>query len=1137
MGDYLFGEKLSTTYTQVVAIGGAADRNGIHSTTQKIIWTDDGEGGTNLFPFTAARDAMQFTGTQRLEFNDDAVYIHSRSDGVLTTSADVSTVIGTALFDLNASSGITIDGTTVSIDGTGASNFTATGGNLTLSTVTSGEIYITPVNFALMASGKQLQFGTSGDYISGTGSALSVVSGGDITLTATGDVNIPSGVGVTYGDDGEKIEGNGTDLTISASAKLNLTATSDIHIPKNVCLVFDDNASEKIESNNTDLTVNSGADINLTATTDINIPASVGLTFGSAANPKIEGDGTDLAIDVAGNLNVTSTVNEANAIYLRANAGTSETIKIHADQGTAVSESAPSLLLLSDAGGIGLRSTANLANAINLTVDGGSTSSMTLFNDQGTSVTEGSASIQLLTDAGGIGIKSSANLANAILLTADGGTSETIKLHADQGTGAASIELTSDAGGIGINTSATGKSLDINTAILDIDATEASNITMTANASSTTNLTIEATNSNGSYNSDIIVDADGVVHLRSNVTTNTYAGAGIQIGTDLSAVDISIGHTTSDVRIGDNLLVTGDATISTNLTVSGTATINTLAFTDLVVSDTTPTLTLTNTTEENSDLDGSSDTSAGRETRVIYKGEKADGTAHELATIVVGHQGTSDDLKGQIQFFTNSGTDSDGALTNVLNILDTGNIGIGTTSPSHKLEVTGDSGVNASIIVNSVASYDSTVYFAKAGTTKGVVGHDHGNDTVALVYDTAGASTKGINIDSAGNVGMGLVSPDSVLSVYSNITGKWAGVIDQDHTGGYGLSVSIDATDGNPILDLISVSDVVMRVEGNGNIGIGTTDPDVVIDVEATSAELYLKSFDTTNGNCSGFDFYKSGNATVGSHTVVADDECLGRIRFKGSDGSAYRNAAHITCLVDDSDVASDSMAGRLVFATSARDSVAPTNRMTIDKDGDVGIGTDSPESLCHIKNTADVLSASVHALQVEDSHATVDAGDVLVRLDYSGDADVHTALAKFISFHDSGGEIGYIATSSDGVISTSILSDVRLKTNIKDTSIEGLNVINALKIRDFKWGAKANANQKGKQVVGGWVADEVYEIYPQAVHGEPGQMMDVKDDKGNKTGEKAINPMGVSSGEFISVMMKAIQELSAKVESLEKAK
>ena len=154
MGDYLKGEKLSTTYTQILGIGGTEDRDGIHLTTQKAIWTDDGDGGVNAFPLTAARDALQITSTNRLEFNDDAVYIHSSSDGVLTTSADVSTVIGTALLDINASAGITIDGTTVSIDGTGASNFTATGGNLTLSTVTSGEMYLTPVNFIQVSSGK-----------------------------------------------------------------------------------------------------------------------------------------------------------------------------------------------------------------------------------------------------------------------------------------------------------------------------------------------------------------------------------------------------------------------------------------------------------------------------------------------------------------------------------------------------------------------------------------------------------------------------------------------------------------------------------------------------------------------------------------------------------------------------------------------------------------------------------------------------------------------------------------------------------------------------------------------------------------------------------------------------------------------
>ena len=145
---------------------------------------------------------------------------------------------------------------------------------------------------------------------------------------------------------------------------------------------------------------------------------------------------------------ITATSTSANGIYLHANGGTSETIKIHSDQGTSVTEGAASVSMLSDAGGVELRSTANLANAINITNDGGTTGSIPIFNDQGTSVTEGSASIQMLSDAGGIGIKSTANLANAILITADGGTSETIVVHADQGSGAASIALISDAGGI-----------------------------------------------------------------------------------------------------------------------------------------------------------------------------------------------------------------------------------------------------------------------------------------------------------------------------------------------------------------------------------------------------------------------------------------------------------------------------------------------------------------------------------------------------------------------------------------------------------------------------------------------------------------------------------------------------------------
>ena len=160
-------------------------------------------------------------------------------------------------------------------------------------------------------------------------------------------------------------------------------------------------------------------------------------------------------IDLAGGqINLTGAHNTACTIYLRANAGTSETIKIHSDQGTAVTEGAASVSLLSDAGGVELRSTADLANAINITNDGGTSGTISIFNDQGTSVSEGAESISLLSDAGGVGIRSTANLANAVNVTADGGTSSTIQIYNDQGTavneGVASIQLLSDAGGIGI---------------------------------------------------------------------------------------------------------------------------------------------------------------------------------------------------------------------------------------------------------------------------------------------------------------------------------------------------------------------------------------------------------------------------------------------------------------------------------------------------------------------------------------------------------------------------------------------------------------------------------------------------------------------------------------------------------------
>lgn len=68
-------------------------------------------------------------------------------------------------------------------------------------------------------------------------------------------------------------------------------------------------------------------------------------------------------INTGGSVNVTATEDAAEAIYIRANGGISETIRLHADQGTGVA----SINIGSDAGGITIAGGLGTADAVNIT--------------------------------------------------------------------------------------------------------------------------------------------------------------------------------------------------------------------------------------------------------------------------------------------------------------------------------------------------------------------------------------------------------------------------------------------------------------------------------------------------------------------------------------------------------------------------------------------------------------------------------------------------------------------------------------------------------------------------------------------------------------------------------------------------
>jgi hypothetical protein len=90
--------------------------------------------------------------------------------------------------------------------------------------------------------------------------------------------------------------------------------------------------------------------------------------------------------------------------------------------------------------------------------------------------------------------------------------------------------------------------------------------------------------------------------------------------------------------------------------------------------------------------------------------------------------------------------------------------------------------------------------------------------------------------------------------------------------------------------------------------------------------------------------------------------------------------------------------------------------------------------------------------------------------------------------------------------------SDERLKENIRDTDVHGLEVINGLQLRQFDWKDETKPHQDI-----GFVAQEVMSAYPDMVG------MD-RETGYYRIGQSSLTP----------VLVKAVQELSAKVDELE---
>ena len=267
-----------------------------------------------------------------------------------------------------------------------------------------------------------------------------------------------------------------------------------------------------------------------------------------------------------------------------------------------------------------------------------------------------------------------------------------------------------------------------------------------------------------------------------------------------------------------------------------------------------------------------------------------------------------------------------------------GNVGIGTTSPSHKLHI--ESGV---LKVQGTSSVDGTAIFV-AATAKGTQqSHIHYGSDGDWYIRSASTSGKIVIQDNGGNVGIGTSSPSEKLHVYHATTnilaylqsGDADAILAMADNGG---SVRIQNTSGN--LRFLtggtastsgSNTSEVMRITSS-NVGIGTASP---------SEKLHV------SGNVR-----IEGDLTVnGSYTQIDTDVNTTEQWNVTNDGTGPAVTINQTGSQDIMDVQDD---GTSVFY--------------IEDGGNVGIGTTNPTTTLDVRGDIMVESENTPTVSVRDT-------------------------------------------------------------------------------------------------------------------------------------------------------------------------
>ncbi|MEL6558033.1 MAG: hypothetical protein AAFQ94_07605 [Bacteroidota bacterium] len=234
---------------------------------------------------------------------------------------------------------------------------------------------------------------------------------------------------------------------------------------------------------------------------------------------------------------------------------------------------------------------------------------------------------------------------------------------------------------------------------------------------------------------------------------------------------------------------------------------------------------------------------------------------------------------GNIRFQPNGTIDK-------MTIKSDGNVGIGTTNPSSKLEIfnssvatLGDNNATTSMVFSGTNNWKGMVWTDQSGNGRKALRYNHQDGYLAFSdFSAAGHNNDRLVIDGNGNVGIGTTSPFSKFDVIdtknssehlmtvrnhtvstnsssgialinSTASGSIAGarLISKRRTSGVDVDFNVQLYDGAIMNQRLTI------LGSSGNVGIGTTNPDsrltvnggihsqeIIVDVEAGTGPDYV---------------------------------------------------------------------------------------------------------------------------------------------------------------------------------------------------------------------------------------------------------------------------------------------------------